>query len=53
MKDYLVKQGIASDRIVMEDKSKNTNENIECSMKIIQNLSKKDGILPSFDFITI
>ena len=50
MKDYLVKQGIASDRIVMEDKSKNTNENIECSMKIIQNLSKKDK--PDIGIIT-
>lgn len=39
MKDYLVGQGIGEERIVMEDKSTNTNENIEYSMEKIQNLS--------------
>lgn len=41
MKDYLVEQGIESDRIRMEDKSANTNENIEFSMKMIQSISEK------------
>lgn len=50
MKDYLVEQGIADDRIIMEDKSTNTNENIEFSMKIIRNISDKES--PSIGIIT-
>lgn len=42
MKDYLVEQGIAGDRIMMEDKSVNTNENIEFSMEIIRSLPGKE-----------
>ncbi len=37
MRDYLVERGIPEERIIMEDKSTNTDENIEFSMDIIQN----------------
>ena len=35
MFDYLVAKGIAPERIVMEDKSTNTKENLEFSQKLI------------------
>lgn len=43
MKDYLVKKGISPDRIYIEDKAKNTKENLNFSKNIIEknNLSKK------------
>ncbi len=36
MKDYLVERGISPERISMEDKSKNTEENIKFSLEIIK-----------------
>ncbi len=50
MKDYLIKYGISEDRIIMEDKSVNTAENIEFSMKKIKEHSKKE--LPQVGVIT-
>lgn len=35
MKDYLVKQGISAERVVMEDKSKNSSKNLEYSKKLL------------------
>ena len=43
MKDYLIEYGISEDRIIMEDKSTNTAENIEFSMKKIKEHSKKEA----------
>lgn len=37
MKRYLVSKGISEDRIIMEDKSKNTYENLKFSLEIIEN----------------
>ncbi len=47
MYDYLVKMGISSDRIYIEDKAVNTVENISFSKKIIEenNLSKNTAIV--------
>jgi len=36
MHDYLVEQGIAKERILMEDKSTSTNENIQYSSKFLE-----------------
>lgn len=36
MRNYLVEKGIASDRIFMEDKSTNTEENLSFSLEIIE-----------------
>lgn len=36
MKDYLTERGISEERIIMEDKSTNTDENIEFSMEKIR-----------------
>lgn len=43
MKDYLIEYGISEDRILMEDKSVNTAENIEFSMEKIKEHSKKES----------
>ena len=45
MHDYLVKEGIDKSRIIMEDKSTNTYENIEFSRKIINNDDAKVAIV--------
>ena len=50
MKNYLVQQGIADDRIIMEDRSVNTNQNIEFSMEMIQKMSEKQK--PEIGIIT-
>lgn len=38
MKNYLVEKGISADRIIMEDKSTSTDENIENSLAILDSL---------------
>ncbi len=43
MYDYLIEQGIDSNRIYMENKSTNTDENIEYSMSIINDLSNNSA----------
>lgn len=43
MKNYLIEYGISEDRIIMEDKSTNTAENIEFSMKKIKEHSEKES----------
>ncbi len=50
MYDYLVENGISPDRIIMEDKSTNTDENIEFSMNIIE--AGYQGTAPSIGVIT-
>ncbi len=45
MHDYLVEKGIEKSRIIMEDKSTNTYENIEFSRKIINNDNAKVAIV--------
>lgn len=42
---YLIKQGISSDRILLEDKSTNTYENISFSMKSFDLATKRIGIV--------
>lgn len=50
-KDILVKKGIDSSRIYVEDKSKNTKENFEYSLKIIEQESfSKDFAVVTQDF---
>lgn len=41
MKNYLVEHGVSEDKILMEDKSTNTSENIKFSKEIIEENSKK------------
>jgi uncharacterized SAM-binding protein YcdF (DUF218 family) len=43
MYEYLIDMGIDGDRIILEDKSTSTEENIDFSMKIIKELSHKDA----------
>lgn len=50
MYDYLVAGGISKDRIIMEDKSTNTGENIDFSMKLIEENRKTDS--PRIGIIT-
>ncbi len=45
MYDYLVKKGISADRIIMEDKSRNTNENIKYSKAYLDASEDKIGIV--------
>ena len=58
MYDYMVENGIASDRIIMEDKSTSTDENIRFSMAIIEELYDEqsggefDGEEPDVGIIT-
>ncbi len=49
MSDYLVKNGIKNDRIILEDKSKNTNENLKFTAELIGSKAKKIVIV-SNDF---
>ncbi len=44
MKNYLVEKGIASDRIILEDKATNTIENIENTLSILNGLDSYGGI---------
>lgn len=44
MFDYLVNKGIDKDRIIKEDKSRNTQENIELSKKIIEEYALSQNI---------
>ena len=39
MKEYLLKQGLAENRIITEDKSRNTDENLSFSKKLIEEIS--------------
>lgn len=50
MMDYLVQKGIDKERIIMEDQSTNTDENIEFSMEKIQKYSQKEN--PRIGIIT-
>ena len=50
MRNYLVGYGISEDRIIMEDKAVNTDENIEFSMEIISEIS--DVANPEIGIIT-
>lgn len=50
MYDYLIEKGISPDRVIMEDKSTNTEENIEFSMKLIE--ENNGGGEPSIGIIT-
>jgi uncharacterized SAM-binding protein YcdF (DUF218 family) len=36
MRDYLVSRGVSPDRIVLEDRSSTTSENMEFSRKVIE-----------------
>lgn len=45
MKEYLVKNNIAENRIIIEDKSKSTKENLVNSKKIINDETKTIGIV--------
>ncbi|KEK24707.1 YdcF family protein [Bacillus gaemokensis] len=49
MKNGLVKQRIAEERIIMEDRSTNTDENIKFSKSLIP-VNKKKGIIVTNDF---
>lgn len=37
MRDYLVERGVDSDRILLEDKSTSTRENLDFSLKLLEN----------------
>ena len=43
MRDYLVSQGVRPDRIVLEDRSATTNENMEFSRKVIEEHAGRDA----------
>lgn len=45
MHDYLVERGIASERIILEDRSKDTNENIRYSMQFMDAGNSSIGIV--------
>lgn len=45
MRDYLLEKGIDSDRIIMEDKSLNTIENIQNTCKLVELEEKNVGIV--------
>ena len=47
MRRYLVKEGIDESRIIIEDKSTNTVENIQNSMKLIEKENPRVGIVTS------
>ena len=44
MKEYLTSRGIASERIYMEDKSTNTEENIKFSLELIRQMDLNENI---------
>ena len=48
MKNYLVEYGISEDRIIMEDSSESTDQNLEYSMKILDEM----GLPPSIVLVT-
>lgn len=50
MKNLLIKSGIDSNKIILEDKSKSTNENIKFSSKIMKELNYKSAIIVSNNF---
>ena len=50
MRNYLVDFGITEDRIIMEDKATNTDENIEFSMEIINEIA--DEANPEIGIVT-
>ena len=50
MRNYLVGYGIPEERIIMEDKATNTDENIEFSMEIINGISNVEN--PSIGIVT-
>ena len=43
MRDYLVSQGVSPDRVVLEDRSATTNENMEFSRKVIEEHAGRDA----------
>jgi len=43
MRDYLVSQGVSPDRVVLEDRSSTTNENMEFSRKVIEEHAGRDA----------
>lgn len=47
MQQYLVEKGIAADRIMMEDQSTDTDENMRYSVLLIENKDDKVGIVTS------
>ena len=47
MKEYLVNKGIDTDRIIEEDRSTSTNENIQNSMELIKDTDSDIGIITS------
>lgn len=44
-KDYLVKNGVNEDKILVEDKSVNTSQNAECTLKIMRKGKLKSVIV--------
>lgn len=48
MRDYLVEKGISSERIFMEDKSANTEENLRFSLELIE----KNGLCGDITIVT-
>lgn len=49
MSDYLIKRGIKRDRIILEDRSKNTDENLKYSAELIGSKTK-NTVIVSNDF---
>ncbi|MBR4072019.1 MAG: YdcF family protein [Clostridia bacterium] len=47
MKEYLLEKGIASDRVIEEDRSRNTIQNINYSFEIIKEAGLEDSIVVS------
>lgn len=45
MKDYLVSKGIGADRILLEDRSTDTSENLSFSLELIEGEGKSVGIV--------
>lgn len=45
MKDYLVSRGIGADRILLEDRSTDTSENLSFSLELIEGEEKSVGIV--------
>ncbi len=48
MRDYLMEKGIAAERIFMEDKSENTEENLRFSLEIIE----RNGLCDDITIVT-
>ena len=47
MRDYLLRKGIAAERIISEDQSHNTQQNLEFSRRLVPENVKKVGIVTS------